>query len=192
MKSKKISKPSIVTFFDSIEYLFFWLRWFYPKAKGIGPAYLLYTFFPQKVLRINGNVKWPVHFTSRVLYSKNIEIGNRSAPGLNSNCYIQGRGGIQIGHNLRMGPGVGLISANHDMSDYDQWIRKPPLKIGNNVWIGMNSVILPAVDIGDNVVIGANSVVNDNIPSNSIAAGSPCKVIKEKPPYEGKDYSALS
>lgn len=51
-------------------------------------------------------------------------------------------------------------------------------KIGNNVFIGVNSVIMPGVVIGDNVIIGSASVVTENIPSNCIAAGNPCRVIK--------------
>ena len=164
----------------------------YPKCRGINPLHILYlSFIPQKLLRINGSVPWPVHFTSRVLYSKNIKIGNRTAPGFNSCCYIQGRNGIIIGHNLRMGPGVGLISANHSLSNYDKWDKANPIIIGDNVWIGMNSVILPNVKIGSNVVIGANSVVNKDIPDNSIAAGNPCKIIEIKQSYQGYDYSKL-
>ncbi len=173
-------------------YLFKWLRFFYPKSKGYHYIFLLYYFIPQKILRINGPVPWPVHFTSRVLYYKNISLGNRSAPGMSMHCYIQARNGIKIGHNLRMGPGVGLISANHDIEDYDKWVKSSPIVIGDNVWIGMNSVVLPGVRIGDNVVIGANSLVRHDIPSNSIASGNPCRVIKEKPPYKGKDYSKIS
>lgn len=186
-----IDKPGIVQRLKPLEIFFFWLRWFYPKAKGISFVYLLVYFFPQKILRINGRVPWPVHFTTRVLYRKKIKVGNRSAPGNNSGCYLQARNGIEIGHNFRMGPNVGLISSNHDISDYDRWEKMPPIRIGNNVWIGMNCVVMPGVQIGDNVVIGSNSVVTKDIPSNSIAAGSPCKVLKEKPPYEGVDYGAL-
>jgi len=186
---KKIEK-----FFDRTQKyspLFKWLKLFYPKFKGAHFIYSLYFFIPQKMFRINGSIPWPVHFTSRVLYYKNISIGNRSAPGMNASCYIQGRNGIKIGHNFRMGPGVGLISANHNIDDYDQWDATPPIIIGNNVWIGMNSVILPGVKIGDNVVISANSVIKTDIPSNSIASGNPGQVIKEKAPYKGKDYSKI-
>jgi acetyltransferase-like isoleucine patch superfamily enzyme len=80
---------------------------------------------------------------------------------------------------------VGLISANHDPSDYDQWLPGKPIEIGNNVWIGMHAVITAGVTIGDNVIIGANSVVTKDIPSDSIAAGNPCRVIKPKSPYLG-------
>ena len=54
-----------------------------------------------------------------------------------------------------------------------------PIKVGNNAWIGGNVVVLPGVTIGDNVVIGAGSVVNKDIPSNSVAVGNPCNVIKK-------------
>ena len=186
-----VGVKSVANVLEKFEFLFKWLYFFYPEAKGIHFIYLAYVFIPQKILRINGRVPWPVHFTSRILYHKKISVGNRSAPGLNANCYIQGRNGIIIGHNVRTGPGVGLISSNHDLDDYDKWPECGPIRIGNNVWIGMNAVVLPGVEIGDNVAIGANSVVNKNIPINSIAVGNPCRVIKKKGPYKGKDYSKL-
>lgn len=110
---------------------------------------------------------------------------------MNANCYIQARNGIKIGNNLRMGPGVGLISANHSPDDYDIHLKEKPIVIGDNVWIGMNSVVLPGVNIGNNVMIGANSVVTKDIPSNCVAMGNPCRVIKEKTPYKGFDYSQV-
>ena len=168
---------------------FFWLKFFYPESRGLPLGHQLYAFIPQKIFRINGKVPWPVHFTSRINKHERIVIGKRCAPGLSINCYIQGRNGIRIGNNLRMGPGVGLISANHVIDDYDRHEKDKPIVIGDNVWIGMNSVILPGVTIGDNVAIGAGSIVTSDIPSNSIAAGNPCRVLREKPPYRGKDYS---
>lgn len=54
-----------------------------------------------------------------------------------------------------------------------------PIKVGNNVWFGGNVCVLPGVTIGDNVIIGAGSVVNKDIPSNVVAVGNPCKVVKE-------------
>jgi acetyltransferase-like isoleucine patch superfamily enzyme len=189
---KEIQKPKIFKLASKFEILFFWLRLlFYPKSKGVNILYLLIYFIPQKILRINGSVKWPVHFTSLILHQKNIQIGNNSPIGLNTGCYIQGKGGIVIGHNLRMGPNVGLISANHSTDDYDIWIDVGPIEIGNNVWIGMNSVVMPGVKVGNNVIIGANSTVTNNIPDNSIALGSPCKVVKSKAEYKGFDFSKI-
>lgn len=170
------------------EKLFAWVRIFYPSATGVPIQYLLYCFVPQKLLMINGQVPWPVHFTSRVLYPKRITVGKCCAPGLAGSCYIQARNGIEIGNNLWTGPGVGLISSNHDLNDYRNHVQSEPLIIGDNVWIGMNAVILPGVSIGSNVAIGANSVVNRDLPDNVIAVGNPCRVVKEKPPYKGNHF----
>lgn len=176
---------------ENFKLFFPWLRFFYPNAKGIPLLYLLYFFVPQKIFRINGRVPWPVHFTSRVLYHKNITVGNCSAPGMSACCYVQARNNIKIGHNLRMGPGVGLISSNHELDNYDLHEKLSPIEIGDNVWIGMNTVVLPGISIGDNVAIGSNSVVTENIPSNVTAAGNPCKIIHQKESYKGKDYSTI-
>lgn len=173
---------------EKFRYLFKWMKLFYPRATQTPIAYSLSCFFHQKVLRINGPVPWPVHRTSRIAFFDRIIVGENSNPGLNMGCYVQGRGGIHIGHNLRMGPNVGLISANHAQDDYDKWVDAGPLRIGDNVWIGMGAVVLPGVSIGDNVIIAANSVISVDIPSNVIAGGVPCKVIKDKKTYMGKKY----
>lgn len=59
-----------------------------------------------------------------------------------------------------------------------------PITVGNNVFIGFGSVILPGVTIGDNVVVGARSVVTKDIPANTIVAGVPARIIKSKEEYE--------
>jgi acetyltransferase-like isoleucine patch superfamily enzyme len=189
MSNKETFKNSFLEKYNFLEYLFFFIRvLFYRKSEGIGMVYLLYFFIPQKIFRINGFVQWPVHFTSRILFRKNIKVGRRSAPGMNSGGYVQAKNGIEIGNNLRMGPNVGLISANHDEDDYDSWVKTNPIKIGNNVWLGMGVVVLPGITIGDNVIVAANSVVNKDLPSNVIAGGAPCKILKDKDAYKGKKY----
>lgn len=59
-----------------------------------------------------------------------------------------------------------------------------PITVGNDVWIGAGVSVLPGVTIGDNCVIGAGSVVSKDIPSNSVAVGNPCKVIKSITPIQ--------
>ncbi|MBD3329231.1 hypothetical protein GF357_01940, partial [Candidatus Dojkabacteria bacterium] len=130
-------QQKVIDLIEKFGIVFFWLRWFYPEAEGIKYAYLGYYFFPQKILRINGSIPWPMHFTSRIISAKKVKVGEGSAPGMSSGCYIQAKNGIEIGDNVRIGPNVGLISADHDQSNYDVWIEEKPLKIGNNVWIGM-------------------------------------------------------
>ena len=89
---------------------------------------------------------------------------------------------VEFGENVFIGPNCGFYTSGHPL-DYE--IRNKgleyakPIKVGNNVWIGGNVCVMPGVTIGDNVVIGAGSVVNKDIPSNCVAVGNPCKVIKE-------------
>jgi acetyltransferase-like isoleucine patch superfamily enzyme len=100
---------------------------------------------------------------------------------------IDGSGGLEIGSKVSISSGVHIYT--HDSTEYRQHdlvkdliegthIKRAPVKIGSNVQIGANSIIAPGVTIGDNVIIGALSFVNKDIPSNSIAVGTPCKVIK--------------
>lgn len=158
------------------------------RAPGVPGRRLAAMGLMQKVLGFNRRVPWPVHFTSRVVRWENIRLGNRVWPGFSMGCYIQATNGIRFGNNVRIGPNAGIISANHAADDYDQVEQADPITVGSDVWIGMGAVILPGVKVGDNVVIGANSVVTADVPSDSIAAGSPCRVIRSKAPYRGRKY----
>ncbi len=177
--------------FNKLDFFFFgWIiNLFYPEYYrpkfGYKKYYLLFFHFliPQKVFRLNPKVKWPVHFTSRVLSPENIQKGILCDPGDNLNNYIQAKNGIIFGSNIELGPGVSIISSNHKTDNLREHTKGKPITIGNNVWIGANSTVLPEVSIGNNVIIGANSLVNKDIPSNCIAVGNPCKVIKDKESY---------
>lgn len=89
---------------------------------------------------------------------------------------------VTFGDNVYLAPHVSIYTAGHPI---DAEIRNTdveyakPVTIGSNVWIGGNVVINPGVTVGSNVVIGSGSVVVRDIPSNTIAAGNPCKVIRE-------------
>ena len=108
----------------------------------------------------------------------------------NYNCTILDVAKVKIGDNCQMAPNVAIYTAGHPVhpaarnSAYEYGIE---VTIGDNVWIGGNTVILPGVHIGDNVVIGGGSVVTRDIPDWSIAAGNPCKVIR-KITEEDKQY----
>ena len=99
----------------------------------------------------------------------------------NYDCVFLDCGRITIGDNVMLGPKVALYAVNHPI---DPVVRSygqdfpVPITIGNNVWIGGSSVICPGATIGDNTVIGAGSVVTGRIPSNVVAAGNPCRVIR--------------
>lgn len=187
-----------VSFFNKIDFwLFGWIiNLFYPEyyrpKYGYIKYYILFFHYliPQKLFRLNPSVKWPVHFTSKVIDAQNIEKGILCDPGDNLNNYIQATNGIFFGNNIELGPSVKIISSNHKATNFRQHSKSKPIKIGNNVWIGSNTVVLPEVEIGNNVIIGAGSVVTKNIPSNSIAIGNPCKVLKTKENYL-EDFSKI-
>ncbi|WP_428193450.1 acyltransferase [Aliivibrio sifiae] len=97
------------------------------------------------------------------------------------NCFLCGE--VVIGNNVMIGPNVSIPGANHNYEKKgipykDQGLDVKGTLIGNNVWIGANSVILDGVKIGDNSVIGAGSVVTKDVPENMIYAGVPAKKIK--------------
>ena len=113
-------------------------------------------------------------------YGYNIKLGNDFY--INHNSVMLDAGTIEFGNNVFIGPNCGFYTSGHPIeaeirNTYQEYAK--PIKIGNSVWIGGNVCVMPGVTTGDNVVIGAGSVVTKDIPSNVIAVGSPCKVIKE-------------
>lgn len=89
-------------------------------------------------------------------------------------------GNVEIGKNVKIGYGVIILSVSSITGSKNVQIIRKPVIIGDNVEIGSNTVILPGVTIGDNSTIGANSLVNKDIPPNSVAVGSPARVIRVK------------
>lgn len=89
---------------------------------------------------------------------------------------------IYIGDNVMIAPNVTIATGTHPISPELReraYQYNLPVHIGNRVWIGAGSIILPGVTIGDNTVIGAGSVVTKDIPSNVVAVGNPCRVLRE-------------
>jgi acetyltransferase-like isoleucine patch superfamily enzyme len=112
-------------------------------------------------------------------YGYNIELGENFYA--NHNLVILDGAKVTFGDNCFIAPNCGFYTAGHpiDYATRNQGLEYvKPITVGNNVWIGGNVVVLPNVTIGDNVVIGAGSVVNKDIPSNVVAVGNPCKVLK--------------
>lgn len=113
-------------------------------------------------------------------YGYNIEIGENFYS--NHNLVILDPGKVTFGDNVFIGPNCSFYTAQHpiDAKTRNKGLEYAfPIKVGNNVWFGGNVTVLPDVTIGDNVVIGAGSVVTKDIPSNVVAVGNPCRVIKE-------------
>jgi acetyltransferase-like isoleucine patch superfamily enzyme len=149
------------------------------ETAGTAAPILPRTLFFQKVLGFNRSAYWPCHFTSIISAPRNIEIGIGTAPGLSPNCYIQGAGGIKLGDYSLVGPGVGIISANHDIYDIHSHQLSKGVVIGKYCWIGMNAVILPGVRLGDHTIVAAGTIVTKSfLDGYCVLAGNPAREIK--------------
>ena len=100
----------------------------------------------------------------------------------NTNLVILDEAKVVFGDNVFLGPNVNIFTATHPIDkevrrlEYEKALE---VQIGNDVWIGGNTVVNPGVTIGNDVVIGSGSVVTKDIPSGVVAAGNPCKIIRE-------------
>ena len=102
---------------------------------------------------------------------------------------------LSIGSNVRITHGVTIVDHGYDWCVLkgcygDVLGNTGQVSIGNNVFVGMNAIILKNVSIGDNVIIGAGSVVTHDIPANSVAAGNPCRVLMSLSEYRDKRAAA--
>lgn len=113
-------------------------------------------------------------------YGYNIKIGENFFA--NHNTVILDGGSVSFGDNVFIAPNCGFYTAGHPI-DFERRNKgleyAYPINVGDNVWIGAGVHVMPGVTIGDNVVIGAGSVVVKDIPSDSVAVGNPCKVIRK-------------
>lgn len=123
----------------------------------------------------NVKVKYNADISPHIRIGNNAELGQR--------CVIYG--GVSIGDDVLMGPGVRLITRNHSVGDVGRPIREQgdvfaPIIIEDDVWLGANVVVLPGVTIGAHSVIGAGSVVTKSCAPYSIMGGVPAKFIKSR------------
>ncbi len=121
-------------------------------------------------------------------YGVNLHVGATSF--VNANCVFLDSAEIRIGANALIAPAVQLLTATHPLRAAERIVpvaerapgRSPyrtharPISIGDDVWIGAGTIVLPGVTIGDAVTIGAGSLVTVDIPAHSLAFGQPCRV----------------
>jgi acetyltransferase-like isoleucine patch superfamily enzyme len=137
-------------------------------------------FHPQNI-RLGNNV-YIGHQTIIKGYFKN-ELLIEDNTWIGQQCIIHSAGGIHIGKNVGIGPGVKILTSYHD----DEGIVVPilasrlafaPVVIGENCDLGVGSIILPGVSIGAGVQVGAGAVVTKDVPANAVIAGVPARVIR--------------
>ena len=169
----KRSKRTCFWYLNPWRYVLFVLRRVFRYS---GVRFL--NFIVQRILGINDDIPWSVHYTSQV--SGDIEIAPDVAHSfaVSGNCYIQGLNGIKIGEGTIFASGVKIISANHSIDKLTGWDQCRPIEIGKHCWLASNVTICPGVHIGDYAIIGANAVVTSDIPEKAIAVGVPAKVMR--------------
>ncbi len=125
-----------------------------------------------------------IYPSCQIIVPEEMEIGDNSSIAPCTTVYATF--GVIIGKNCLISSNCGISSYNHIQNSLDRvgnahedYKYSKPVKIGDNVWIGMNACILPGIEIGDNSVIGAGSIVTKNIPPNEIWIGNPARFIKK-------------
>jgi len=138
--------------------------------RAIGLGTILVNFIVQKIFRVNKSIPFMLHYTSRVNDPKGISIEDSSESNTvyqcfasSNGCYMNAYNGIKVAINVMLASGVKLISANHDFKDRAKHIKTNPIILEENVWLGVNVVILPGVKIGKNSIVGAGSVYTQKL-----------------------------
>ncbi len=119
-----------------------------------------------------------------------ISIGDNTF--INFNCVFLDCNYITIGADVLIAPAVQIYAVGHTVSPYDRFMpselagdgpryldKSAPVKVGDKCWIGGGSILLPGVTVGEGSTIGAGSVVNHDVPPYVLAAGNPCRIIRE-------------
>ncbi len=114
---------------------------------------------------------------------KGLEIGENTYIG--PSCYIGAGGGISIGKNVLMGACVHLLAENHQFENpakniREQGVSRKGIRIGDDVWIGNQSIILDGIQVGNGSVIAAGSVVTHDVAPFTVVAGNPARVLRER------------
>lgn len=150
-----------------------------PKSGHMKIAKKFRYFWAKRIVSFCGK---NVNIEKNASFTPELKIGENSGVGIN--CEMNGN--IAIGDNVMMGPEVVIYTTRHntdrcDIIMIEQGMKEPlPVKIGNDVWIGRRVIILPGVTIGDGCVIGAGAVVTKDVPSYSVVAGVPAKIVKRR------------
>jgi acetyltransferase-like isoleucine patch superfamily enzyme len=185
-----------------------------PHRKGLRKAAMIARRFliPSSVVTLYALLRWRAKISMRaeVELHPNLLLGRGTAVssftkmkatdgplvtgqqcGFAPGCFISaGAGGIYFGDHVIVGPNVSIIASNYRYERLDEPLEQQGhtsvgIRIGRNVWIGANAVILDGAEIGDNSIIVANSLVNRRFPANCIIQGNPARVILKRSSSSG-------
>lgn len=136
----------------------------------------------RNILRLAKPLPFPAAITTYVSDPRNVDfhpddLNNFQSPG----TYFQTfKGRIRLGRGCYIAPNVGIITANHDPMHLDEHLSAEHVEIGEECWVGMNSVILPGVVLGRRTIVGAGSVVTKSFPQGHVViAGNPARILRD-------------
>lgn len=159
-------------------------RWFEGRARGLcadGWKWVTINAMHRLFFRVNRETRFPIAFRNTVVFPENVffdpnDLNNFQSTGI----YIQAAAPVTIGTGTYIAPNVGIITSNHNINDLEKHDNPKAVSIGENCWIGMNSVILPGVKLGNHTIVGAGSIVTKSFEEgNCVIAGNPAKIIRK-------------
>ena len=156
-------------------------KYFMHKTKML-PSHRLRMWIYHHVLRANVEKNVVIYFGVEIRSAEKLHISEGSIVG--DNCVLDARNGITIGKNVNLSSEVHIWTEQHDYRSpsFDSYgTSDMQVVIGDHVWIGSNTIILPRVSIGEGAVVCAGAVVTKDVPPYSVVAGVPAKVISERP-----------
>jgi acetyltransferase-like isoleucine patch superfamily enzyme len=155
------------------------------KAVFSSFAYYIHEHVTWRRLLQNKGKNIRIHSRTSIRNAQNITLGNNVRITMNCCIWAEKNSKIIIGNNVLMGPGVKIFSGNHgtelnNIPMVFQERKEADITIGNDVWIGANSIITSGVTIGDGAIVAAGSVVTKNVLKYHIVGGVPAKMIKKR------------
>jgi len=157
------------------------------QLAGLGPDCVfeagVLLFHPENIV-LGANVYVGHYSILKGYYKNRMEIGDETWIG--QQCFLHAAGGLQIGRGVGIGPGVKILTSQHEESPRAQAIFDAPLSlrpvvIEDGADLGVGCIVLPGVSIGRGAQIGAGAVVTRDVPAYAVAAGSPARVLRERP-----------
>lgn len=154
----------------------------------IGLYFVNFVF--QSILRITSHSVKLIHFTNVISADRGFELVGRGdfaekCLRINGGILIQAGNGVRLHRSSLLGPGVKIISGNHDLDDFSKpSVVGAPIEIAEKCWIGANSVILPEVKLLPGTIVGAGSVVTHSFgESDIVVAGNPACIVRRRVSY---------
>jgi acetyltransferase-like isoleucine patch superfamily enzyme len=161
------------------------LRWLVVERKVLGLYFVNFIF--QKILHITSSRVFLMHFTNVISADKGFVLVGQGAFAerclrINGGIMVQASNGVKLDRSTLLGPGVKIISGNHDLDNFSAPSTPcAPICIAENCWIGANAVILPGVNLKAGTIVGAGSVVTKSFEEGDVVvAGNPAKIICQK------------